>query len=894
MNKFLLNKLNVFENERRSLLGLCVLFCSVFFFMALFRNYVDTTFLKRYGVQQIPLMLGINSVATFAVLGLFNRISSRLGDARLLAGVFLFYAIATSFLYWGVHAGIDLSYPLLFQLLYLQDSLLLVYLWNIACDVFDSRQGKRLFPLITAAQVLGVVGGNFATDGLAWLLGRDQILAVYAGSCLILGLAMLARRSGPAQRDVGSAGTARRRRLVEVPALMKKYPIVRYLVILGLLPNILLPIFLYQFNVIVDQGFTSEHGLLSFFSIFRGSMTLVVFLLLLAMGRVYTRIGVVNASLALPLDLGVLFTALTASFSLYTAVIGQFITRLVQQAVAGPVNKVLFNLVPREVANWARVFVRGTVVKAGMLLGSCAMLALKPVLSPRQLAPLAALLAFYWIYETLAFRRQFRLALKQVITHDAVDFDRIDSLRLQNQYGLDPAPAPDEGGDDQARERARPRPEASLAADDALEMMRDPDPMVRVQAVASMAMRRDMRAVHPLVALLRDQDMVHKLAVDALVQYGEAVRPFLEASLDDPHLRQRQGILEVVRLGGMKDFDTGPMIMEELSLIYNRTGAMQRLSPGRGLSGPALLRSHLEACNREGLGLIFHALWVRHKDMRLMQSALASLDASAAVELLEVTVERPLARLLIPLLEKMPPTKLIALGRKSLPLPASGGLESVLMHLAHSRDRMIRLLSAFTMGELGPGPGFLPAAGMLLEDEDGRVREAARYAYNRCLGLEADMPEFVERIKQMDGFALFLSLGIREIEALVSLARPAVYLPGEVVVQQGREETALVLVLSGTLLREAGEAMGGTDQPETIGPGGWLGDLGLFTQAGAEATWRARDKVETLLIPFGQLSEVMNIYPGIGLTFCRNFAARLQGRDATVAIYDPPEQTGQW
>jgi hypothetical protein len=893
MNKSLWSNLKVLEREKRALLGLCALFCSVFFFMALFRNYVDTTFLKRYGVQQIPLMLAINSVVTFAVIGICNRISLRLYDARLLAGVFLFYGIATGILYWGVHTGAGHVYPILFQLLYLQDSLLLVYLWNIACDIFDSRQGKRLFPLITAAQVLGTVGGNFATDGLSRFLGRDQLLLVYAGSCLVLGLVMLAHKSGATPWSGRSSQAAIHRRLAEIPALIKKYPIVRYLVMLGLLPNILLPIFLYQFSVIVNRDFASEQTLLSFFSLFRGGMTLAVFLLLLAMGRIYARIGVVNASLALPLNLGVLFTALTASFSLYTAVIGQFVTRLVQQAVAGPVNKVLFNLVPRDVAGWTGVFVRGTVVKAGMLLGSVMMLALKPVLSPRQLAPLAAVIAFYWIFETLAFRRHFRQALKQVIAHDAVDFDRIDSLRMQSQSGLDPALPLADNRDMLSEDKTAPREAVSLAVDDALAMMQDPDPLVRAQAVAAMARQRDMRAAHRLVLLLRDQDMVRQLAVGALLNYGESLQPFLEASLTDPHPRQRQGILEVVRLAGMKSFNTGPMIREELGCIYNRALAMRELSSKDGHSGLAMLRAHLEASNREGLSLIFHALWVRYKDMRLMHSALASLDASAAVELVEVTVERPLARLLIPLLEKMPTADLIALGRDSLPLQAANGVEGALMHLARSRDRITRVLAAFAMGEAAPGPVFLPAVEMLLEDEDHEVRESARYARNRCLGMEAKMPMTIELMERMKGFTLFRGLGIREFEALAAIARRISFQPGDIVVEAGRVEAALVLVLSGVLIRGQDGTEGQAARPEKLGPGDWLGDLGLFTQAEAEVTWRAQEAVEALLIPFGHLSEIMSIYPGIGLTFCRNFAARLQGKEATVAVYDPAEQSSR-
>lgn len=890
MGKRIIDKLAIREWEKRPLVGLCLLFAGSFLFLSLFRNYVDATFFKRYGVEQLPLMLALNSVITFAAFWLFNRLSSHWDDSRLLAAIFMVNALAAGLLFWWVGAGIDLCYPILFQVLYLQDSILLVYLWNIACDRFDSRQGKRLFPLITAAQVLGVVLGNFASDGLARWWGADRILLVYALACLALAASLARARGAARSQPEPRPSTNLRPRFKEMPGILRRYPILRYLVVVGFLPNVLLPIFLYQFSVIVNQGFASEQDLLSFFSLFRGGTTLAVFLLLLAMGRVYTRIGVVNASLVLPVNLAVLFTALTASFGLVVALAGQFATRLVQQAVAGPVNKVLFNLVPREVSAWARVFVRGTVVKSGMLAGSLLMLVLKPVLTPRQLAPLAALLTLYWLAETLAFRKHFQRALKQVITRDALDFERIDSLRLQSLNDLDPAlPLAEE-----TKPAATSEPSKSiLAVTDALAMLDDPDPLLRAQAAAFFSRQRDPRAVRRLVERLQDQDLVRKLAVDSLVKFGPGLRPFLEASLADPRPRLRQGILEVVRLAGIREFDIDPLVMDELGRIYRREIDLRALAAWGQSPGLNALRGHLAQSNQESLGLVFHALWVRCKDMRLMYSALTSLESAAAVELLEINLERGLAQLLIPLLEKTPNRDHLARAREALALHNPSGPEAVLMRLARSRDPITRLLAALVMGEHQPGPVFLPAAEMLLDDANHQVREAAAYAFARCQGLEASMPTAIERMEELKRFALFRGLGLRELEALSTIARPAQYQAGETVVFAGQFENELILVLSGILVAEPGPIPAPRDRPVRIGPGGWLGELGLFTQAESDQTWQAREPVTALVLPFSQLAEIMGIYTGVGLAFCRHFAARLQGQEATLPVYDPVEAGGR-
>ncbi len=163
MRAFWQRALDVYPAERRLLARFALLFFGLFLAVALWRNYVDGAFIKRYGVQEMPLMLLVNGLLTFAVLGGLARLGRRREESRLLAGFVLAYALATLGLYLLVGRGVAAAYAILFQMLYLQDSVLLVYLWNLASDRFDPRQGRRLFPLCTAAQVAGTTLGNFLT-----------------------------------------------------------------------------------------------------------------------------------------------------------------------------------------------------------------------------------------------------------------------------------------------------------------------------------------------------------------------------------------------------------------------------------------------------------------------------------------------------------------------------------------------------------------------------------------------------------------------------------------------------------------------------------------------------------------------------------------------------------
>lgn len=180
MKRFLEKSLKIYEHEVARFTWLAVIFFAVFFVTAIFRNYVDTAFLKRYGPDYIPWMLVISAVLTMVVLGYADRVAKRFSDTYLMILVFGGYAAAAVLCWLMVKSQLTIVYPALYQLMGLLDSIQLVYLWNIAGDLFDARQGKRIFPLVTAAQVLGTTVGSFLTRPITYRIGEDAALLVFA------------------------------------------------------------------------------------------------------------------------------------------------------------------------------------------------------------------------------------------------------------------------------------------------------------------------------------------------------------------------------------------------------------------------------------------------------------------------------------------------------------------------------------------------------------------------------------------------------------------------------------------------------------------------------------------------------------------------------------------
>ncbi len=883
MNNFLEKKLKVYSHETSRFIWLSAVFFTIFFILAVFRNYVDAAFLKRFGAEYIPQMLVLNALLTFVVLGVVDRLSRKFIDNDLLAGFLSIYALSTFGLFLMVKEGVSLAYPILYQLLNLLDSILLVYLWNMAGDLFDPRQGKRIFPLVTAAQVLGTTIGSFITKPFTLAFGEDQILIFFGTFCLLLSIFLFktgAKLFTRARPKTAASKSGKTIKLYEVPGLMKQYPMVRYLIITGLIPNILLPIFFFQFNVIASHTFTSEQGLISFLSIFRGLTTFITFLLLFFVGRIYSSIGLTNSSIVQPLNFSIMFGSLTAFFNIYVACYGQFTAILIQRAIAGPVNKILYSILPSDLIPWSRTFIRGTVLKVGMLTGSLLMIALKPVVTPQDLSIIGIVLSAYWLLETFIFRKHYKRILKQVIVEKQIDFDQVESVRA-----VDSSPAALElvpvGLEDRPFASVSPdkKAEQTIPPDAVLKMLSDENSTIRMEAATTIATTKDIRAVATLVRMLEDTDEdVRKSAIEALISFGEQILPFLEVSLIECPPRTKQAILEVIRLSGLHNFEIIPFLGKELCIAYSNLIAYRGLQDVAETSANELLKKHLIESNEEILSLIFYALWVYHADMRLMYQALKSETASIAVELIENSIQKELGPYLIPLIEDVPLDEKIEDGKKLFPLVRNVTPERLLNFLADSEDPVTRMLTLYLIGEQTMGESFVPILELKLNDARPFVRESAEYALKRNLNEVAQMPDIIDRINKLRTFTIFEGMGIRELHAIASVVNVEHFSPGDVMIKEGEENSSIYLVIDGKI--RIFEGYGTPDEKEkvTIGEGSFLGELSLFTRMAPNATCVAVENTKAYVLRHHQFQEIMRIYPQIGINLCRFFTMKLRQR----------------
>src|SRR5512135_3282723 len=167
-------------DEGRLVLLVGLLFLCIQAGQGLGDNAASALFFLRFGVNFLPYMYLFLGAITVVLTTAYSAGLGRFQRGRFFQGLLL----GTVLLLLAERAALLRSFPLLYPILWLTIScigmILGTFVWNVAGEVSDARQAKRLFPLYTSAGILGSVAGNSVTGPLAKWLGTDNLLIFFA------------------------------------------------------------------------------------------------------------------------------------------------------------------------------------------------------------------------------------------------------------------------------------------------------------------------------------------------------------------------------------------------------------------------------------------------------------------------------------------------------------------------------------------------------------------------------------------------------------------------------------------------------------------------------------------------------------------------------------------
>ncbi len=435
MKRLVEKVLKIYSGEFSTFVWVSLLLLFISAASMLLDNFSETVFIKRYGVKNLPNIYMINAVITFFLMNYIIFIQRRLSTIQLLRYLFIICStlvITVRFLTLRP----DIVYPLFYIFKTQFETLLLLLFWNLGNEIFNTRQAKRLFPTIMAADVLGRICGSAITKPVSSILGMDNIVFAY-GALLLLAfgiafylernLIVLGRLTAKGEKEVDTGVLKEFKALIP---LARQSSLFKILAMVTLMANLMIPIFNYQFSFILDHQFASENGLLAFFSWFRSLFNGISLVMLLFAGRFFAFFGLTLAVLLHPLNYIVVFLVLLFHFKLGSAIYGRLSANVIRSVFNTPSLAAMMGLFPGNLGLKVRPLLRGTVVRLGVFGGSLILILTKDVIPAHLLSILGAIFGLFWFGAVYRLRRNYARIVIDHLQQDRVDFAKLEKTDL--------------------------------------------------------------------------------------------------------------------------------------------------------------------------------------------------------------------------------------------------------------------------------------------------------------------------------------------------------------------------------------------------------------------------------------------------------------------------------
>lgn len=385
----ILSYLNVEEQEKVSVL--LFLLQSVFlgFFYGAFDVGAHALFLDVYPDSMIPKAYVVSGLVGIIFTSAYTKLQNVISFKRLAILNFLFIALITSFLRLGFLIT-DQNW-LIFAIFIMMGPLNIIALlgfWGNASRIFTLRQGKRLFGLIDAGQIIGVILSSYAIPILL-AVGFLQINLFFISAVSIL-LALLVqflisfRFSAKINVEVKTQANSRKEGLLRL--LKSRYILLMAIfVILSMLSAFFIQ---YSFLVVAKSNYPDTNALASFFGLFTGSLMLFTLLFkTLVYGRLMKAYGLKTSLMLSAFILGIFTIAAcligsllgygpeSTGFMFFFLIISlsRLFSKALKDGVEVPSFKLLYQSLKESIRYDVQAYIDGTIneiaaLSAGLLL----------------------------------------------------------------------------------------------------------------------------------------------------------------------------------------------------------------------------------------------------------------------------------------------------------------------------------------------------------------------------------------------------------------------------------------------------------------------------------------------------------------------------------------------
>ena len=393
----------------------------------------DSLFVKRWGVNYVPVMYIVTPIAMLAVSVMIFFFVDRVRRRTLL----LWYVAGVTLLSVAIQGGVwiqgQLDYgwivqPISYVFAHGVKETIYILFWVYAGNLYDAGQSKRLFPFFAGSVLVGKILGGAIGAGIAPLIHAENFIGAQAVGFMVCFVALVVYRGLPEghgsrlaeERSKGIAASLKDSvdgyRAVASDRMLRTFGV-----------GVFFWYFLMQFGnflylVGLDQSTagtgTGSEDLFSqlYASVYTSSSLVALFIQSVFTGALLRRFGIARVLFVLPLWFLGSYAAATYNFNIITAIAIQLSERIVIPAIHRPASELVYSQVVASIRPRARAFLSGGVNAFGNFAAAIALLAGLQLHDNQLLLAVATGLSGVYLYNAAHMMRLFGRRILENLT----------------------------------------------------------------------------------------------------------------------------------------------------------------------------------------------------------------------------------------------------------------------------------------------------------------------------------------------------------------------------------------------------------------------------------------------------------------------------------------------
>tara|TARA_B100001123_G_scaffold23269_2_gene25375 strand:+ start:15477 stop:18611 length:3135 start_codon:yes stop_codon:yes gene_type:complete len=406
--------LGITDKEWRRCLSMALLFFLLMVGWGFGRAGRDAFFIVEAGPEKLPYMYIINAILMVVFSAIYAKVVDRLNRHTFLIYQLILFSVAVISLRILVPFRFGWMPYAIFSLSEVITLFYFMHFWTYANDIFDPREGKRIFPLIGGAGLMGNVLGSTFTKPVVELTGTVDLLLVWVATMIVSIPATLYVNRTAEAAGIGPTESGEEEQLSfrESVASVWSIKLIRTLTFISLPMWLTIYFVDFQFFLAMDEVFTDQDALSGFLGVFNGITSLLGFAIqMFITTRLIKRFGVGTAVLAHPISVTLgsvglvirsflpMAAARLFSFRGLSAVFAKFSDNALFYSVGESATQLLYNAVPEEKRGQSRAFVAGTVEPLFTAVAGIALIVFTAFALPIQvLAIITLVVSIAWVF----------------------------------------------------------------------------------------------------------------------------------------------------------------------------------------------------------------------------------------------------------------------------------------------------------------------------------------------------------------------------------------------------------------------------------------------------------------------------------------------------------------